>query len=182
MNTSRYTIRRARACDIPAVREMQARSMWTLGARFYTRPEIANFMAAFGTMDNAIVLEGHFFLAEDPNGAIVASGGWSRAQPSYAAGLSEKVSAACNPTVRSVFVDPAIARCGVGSSVMRRVEEDAALHSVGLLRLTATLSGVPLYERLGYHVQETTQITFPDQTRFGCVKMSKALTERVEAV
>src|SRR5690606_9180070 len=76
MNTSRYTIRRARACDIPAVREMQARSMWTLGARFYTRAEIANFMAAFGTMDNAIILEGHFFLAEDPNGAIVASGGW----------------------------------------------------------------------------------------------------------
>jgi len=46
--------------------------------------------------------------------------------------------------VRSVFVDPAIARRGVGSAIMRHVEEDAALHCVRLLGLTATLSGAPL--------------------------------------
>ena len=155
--------------------------MWTLGANFYTRAEITNFMQAFGTMDNAIVLEGHFFVAEDPSGAILASGGWSRAKPGYAAGISENGQAARIPTVRSVFVDPAIARRGVGSAIMHRVEGDAALHSVRLLVLTATLSGAPLYKRHGYQIQETTQIIFPDKTCFGCVKMTKPLAERTKA-
>jgi len=155
--------------------------MWTLGADFYTRAEIANFMEAFGTMDNAIVIEGHFFIAEDPVGAILASGAWSRVRPGYAAGMSAREPAADIPTVRSVFVDPAIARRGVGSAIMRCVEDDAALHGVRLLGLTATLSGVPLYERLGYQVQEVTQIKFRDKTRFGCVKMRKPLADCVEA-
>ncbi|HLV85293.1 MAG TPA: GNAT family N-acetyltransferase, partial [Devosia sp.] len=166
---------------IPAIREMQARSMWTLGADFYTRAEIANFMEAFGTMDNAIVIEGHFFIAEDPGGAILASGAWSRVRPGYAAGMSAREPAADIPTVRSVFVDPAIARRGVGSAIMRCVEYDAASHGVRLLGLTATLSGVPLYERLGYQVQEVTRINFSDKTRFGCVKMRKPLADCLEA-
>jgi predicted N-acetyltransferase YhbS len=181
VNTCRYAIRHARASDIPAVRAMQARSMWTLGADFYTEAEMANFMDAFGTMDDAIVVEGHFFIAEDPGGAVLASGAWSRARPGYAAGMSATGPAAEMPTVRSVFVDPAIARRGLGSAIMRRVEDDAASHCVRLLSLTATLSGAPLYERLGYQVQEVTQIAFPDQTRFGCVKMTKPLAVRIEA-
>lgn len=176
-----YVIRHACADDIPAIRAMQARSMWTLGADFYTEAEIATFMEAFGTMDDAIVLEGHFFLAEDPSGAILASGGWSRAKPGYAAGMPAKGQAASMPTVRSVFVDPAIARRGIASAIVWRVEEDAIAHSVRLLSLTATLSGAPLYERLGYQVVEATQIMFPDQTPFGCVKMKKSLANRIEA-
>lgn len=161
---------------------MQARSMWTLGADFYTEAEIANFMDAFGTMDDAIVIEGHFFLAEDPNGAILGSGAWSRAKPGYATGMSATGQVADMPTVRSVFVDPAVARRGVGSAIMRHVENDAASHGFRLLGLTATLSGAPLYERLGYEVQEATEIIFPDKTSFGCVKMRKPLAVRIEAV
>jgi GNAT superfamily N-acetyltransferase len=155
--------------------------MWTLGADFYTGVEIANFMNTFGTMDDALVTEGHFFFAEDPSGRVLASGGWSRARPGYAEGMSESGPAAAMPTVRSVFVDPGIARRGVGSAMMRRVEDDAALHGVRLLGLTATLSGAPLYAGLGYQVQEATQITFPDQTRFGCVKMTKLLAVNLDA-
>ena len=181
MNPTPYVIRHARSRDIPAIRAMQARSMWTLGADFYSDAEIAGFMEAFGTMDDAIVLEGHCFLAEDTGGAILASGAWSRAKPGYAAGLPAKGQAADLPTVRSVFVDPAVARRGVASAIMWRVEEDAVAQGVRLLGLTATLSGVPLYQRLGYQVEEATQIMFPDQTRFGCVKMKKSLADRIAA-
>jgi predicted N-acetyltransferase YhbS len=176
MSPAQYVIRHADASDIPAIREMQARSMWALGADFYTSAEIATFMNSFGTMDDAVVIEGHCFVAADPGGAILASGAWSRAKPGYAAGMSATGPVADTPTVRSVFVDPAIARRGLGSAIMRRVEGDAALHGVRLLSLTATLSGAPLYERLGYEVQEVTQIVFPDKTRFGCVRMRKPLT------
>ncbi|MHA6298085.1 GNAT family N-acetyltransferase [Devosia sp. CAU 1758] len=181
-NLCRYAIRHARVSDIPVIRAMQARSMWRLGADFYTEAEIANFLNIFGTMDDALVIEGHFFIAEDPGGAIRASGAWSRAKPGYATGMTATGPTAAMPTVRSVFVDPAIARRGVGSAIMRCVEDDAAFHGVRLLGLTATLSGVPLYERLGYLVQEVTQINFPDETRFGCVRMTKALTMSAEAV
>lgn len=179
VNPSQYAIRNAHACDIPAIRAMQARSMWMLGGDFYTQAEIATFMDAFGTMDDAIVLEGHFFVAEDLSGAILASGGWSRAKPGYAAALPAKEPTADLPSVRSVFVDPAVARRGIGRTIMRQVEEDAIAHGVRLLSLTATLSGVPLYERLEYQVEEAMQITFPDQTRFGCVRMKKRLADRI---
>lgn len=169
-----YTIRAAGAGDIPKIRAMQERSIWTLGSAFYNSTEIANFLAAFGTMDDAIVVEGHFFVAEDDRREILGSGGWSRSRPGYAAALGTS-GGADMPTVRSVFVDPAAARRGVGSAIMSRVEQDATEHGIRSLRLTATLSGVPLYIKLGYRMEQATEIEFPDRTHFGCVKMAKAL-------
>lgn len=150
--------------------------MWVLGGDCYTAGEIARFLTEFGTMDDAIVEEGHYFVAEDPTGAILGSGGWTRSRPSYADALGAGP-AADTPTVRGVFVDPAAARCGVASAVMWRSERDAAEHGVRSLRLTATLSGVSLYEKLGYDLEEVTEIGFPDLTRFGCVKMRKSFAK-----
>lgn len=173
-----YTIRLARRTDIPAIRSMQERSMRILGGRFYTAGEIAGFLAEFGTMDDTIVDEGHFFVAEDHHGAILASAGWSRAKPRYASGLDDGGSAAEHPTVRSVFVDPAVVRRGIGSAIMRRTEYDAAKHGLDTLRLTATLSGVALYESLGYRSDNAMELKLPNQLRFACVKMAKQLPKQ----
>jgi GNAT superfamily N-acetyltransferase len=171
-----YAIRHARPADIPAIRAMQERSMWVLGGDFYSSTEIANFLTEFGTMDDALVHEGHFFITQDDRGRILGSGCWSRLEASYAGPLGAGAPAACAPVVRSVFVDPAAARRGIGSAIMFRIEQDAAENDVRSLRLTATLSGVSLYRKLGYRVAEFTELVFPDQTSFGCVKMEKSLT------
>lgn len=172
---SRHLIRLARPPDIPAIRVMQERSMWTIGGDFYKSNEIANFLSLCGTMDDAVVEEGHYFVAEDHRGAILGSGGWSRSRPCYANAIAASEAAAGIPTVRSVFVDPAATRRGVASAIMLRTERDALEHGVDTLHLTATLSGFALYQALGYQMEEATELSFPDQSRFECIRMWKAL-------
>lgn len=149
--------------------------MWVLGGDFYTPSEIASFLTEFGTMDDAIVAEGHYFVAEDHRGAILGSGGWSRSRPSYVNALGAGGPAVDKPTVRSVFVDPATTRRGIGSAIMLRTERDATEHGIRLLRLTATLSGVALYESLDYRTEEAAELKLPNQICFACVKMAKRL-------
>ena len=172
---SRYLIRLARPADIPAMRAMQERSMRVIGGDFYNSDEIANFLALCGTMDDTVVEEGHYFVAEDHRGTILGSGGWSRSRPHYANSAAASEASAAKPTVRSVFVDPAATRRGIASAIMSWTERDALEHGVDTLHLTATLSGFALYEAFGYQTEEATELKFPDQSRFGCVRMRKSL-------
>ena len=171
----RYLIRLAHPADIPAMRAMQERSMRVIGGDFYNSDEIANFLALCGTMDDAVVEEGHYFVAEDHRGAILGSGGWSRSRPHYANSAAGSEAGTAKPTVRSVFVDPAATRRGIASAIMSWTERDALEHGVDTLHLTATLSGFALYEAFGYQTEEATELKFPDQSRFGCVRMRKSL-------
>lgn len=166
-------IRSACQADVSAIRAMQERSMWVLGGNFYQAPQIAAFLREFGTMDDAIVAEGHFFVAEGECGTIVGSGGWTRCKPSYADGLEDGCDNVCETTVRSVFVDPATARRGIASMIMRHIEWDAGEHGIESLCLTATLSGVALYTHLGYRVEASTAVCLAKETRFACVRMVK---------
>lgn len=172
---SQYIIRHARPADIPVIRAMQERAMWVIGGDFYNSNEIANFLTMCGTMDDTVVEEGHYFVAEDFRSAILGSGGWSRSRPSYANATAVSEAAAGMPTVRSVFVDPAATRRGIASAIMLRTERDALEHDVDTLHLTATLSGFAFYEAFGYQTEEATELRFPDQSRFECVKMWKTL-------
>ncbi|MFC6486399.1 GNAT family N-acetyltransferase [Nitratireductor sp. GCM10026969] len=175
-----YIIRNASQTDIPAVRAMQERSMWVLGGDFYHASEIAGFLTEFGTMDDAIVDEGHFFVAESDRGALIGSGGWTRSRPSYANGLGDEGQYTGEPTVRSVFVDPAAVRRGIASAIMQRIERDAGEHGIRTLHLTATLSGIALYEHLGYQAEKAMTVCLSDKTRFACVSMAKQLPKSRE--
>jgi GNAT superfamily N-acetyltransferase len=159
---------------------MQEHSMWVLGSDFYEAGEIAGFLTEFGTMDDAVVHEGHYFVAEGHRGAIVGSGGWTRKRAGYADALGTGRHTEDGPSVRSVFVDPAATRRGIASAIMGRVEQDAIEHGVPALHLTATLSGVPLYARLGYLTEEFTELVLRDDSRFGCVRMAKQLARSQE--
>lgn len=172
---SRHLVRLARPAEIPALRAMQERSILTLGGDFYTSNQIANFLTTFGTMDDKLVEEGHYFVAEGHRGAILGSGGWTCSRPRYANAIAATDTSTDVPMVRSVFVDPAATRRGVASAIMLRTERDALEHGVDTLHLTATLSGFALYQALGYQTEEATELRFPDQSCFECIRMRKAL-------
>ncbi len=179
MSIGTITIRTAQAADIPAIRAMQEKSMRVLGGNHYTPDEIAAFVAQFGTMDFAVVREGHFLVATDQNGSLLGSGGWSRLAPGYQRGSGAASPRRDIATVRGVFVDPGATRNGIGTTIMRHTEADAARHGVSMLKLTATLSGVALYEALGYRETARRAIDLRDGLRFGCVDMEKQLEKRV---
>ncbi|MFZ2103590.1 MAG: GNAT family N-acetyltransferase [Oricola sp.] len=157
---------------------MQELSFATLGVGFYRPEEIAAFIARIGTMDDAVVDEGHYFVAVNHNGAVMASAGWSRKEPGYDSARTEGAADRANSglaTVRSVFVDPAVARRGIASMLMAHIEQDAARKSIRALRLMATLSGLPFYRRHGWHAEGAKAIALGDGLQFGCVSMSKPI-------
>ncbi|MEO3428798.1 GNAT family N-acetyltransferase [Pelagibius sp. CAU 1746] len=160
-------LRRAAPEDIPAIDAMHFLSVQGLGAADYSPAELEAFIT-HGTYDPAMVHGGTYYLIEDRSveveGRVVASGGWARHLPhseAPGAGIDEQTSV-LSPTsakVRSVFVHPRYARRGLGSRLVRHVEEEAQAAGFRLLELWASLTGVPLYRRLGY--QEIRRLSIP---------------------
>lgn len=78
--------------------------------------------------------------------------------------------------MRAVYVDPDHARRGLGSAIMRQVEADAVAAGIRMLHLAATLSGIGLYETLGYARGRRRSLLLPDGTPFPVVEMHKRLS------
>ncbi len=161
------TLRRATPADIPAIDAMHFLSVQGLGSVDYSPAELEAFIS-HGTYDPAMVHGGTYYVIEDRSiedgGRVVASGGWAQRLPhsqAPGAGIDEQASI-LSPTsakIRSVFVHPKYARRGLGSRLVRHAEKEAAAAGFRLLELWASLTGVPLYRRLGY--QEIRRLAIP---------------------
>lgn len=164
--------RRAERREIPAIREMQERSIRVLGADYYRPDDLNAFLEAFSTMDDAVVDEGHYFVLVTPGRRILASAGWSQQAPGYSRGA--EAFDATTATIRSVFVDPDVPRRGLGRMVMQLVEADALAAGITRLEVSSTLSGLHLYRALGYRDTEHKTIAIGD-FNFALVRMEKQL-------
>jgi GNAT superfamily N-acetyltransferase len=79
--------------------------------------------------------------------------------------------------VSGLAVLPEWRRQGVGGDLLAEAERDAARHGHehALLRTTLELGLVPWYERLGYEVRATRQLTYADAPTFLDVVMTRRL-------
>lgn len=150
-----FTIRAATAADIPALQQLIARSGIGLAAGFYT-PEQAHAITheVFG-VDTQLIEDGTYFAIEDAT-RIVACGGWSKRSTPYG-GDMHKVApdrlldpATEAAKIRAFFVDPDMARRGLGSMLMQHCTTCARAAGFTALELTATMPGVPLYTAHGF--------------------------------
>lgn len=176
-------LRRATPEDIPAIDAMHFLSVQGLGAADYSPAELEAFIS-HGTYDPSMVYGGTYYVIEDRTiengGQVIASGGWAQHLPhsqTPGAGTDEEASV-LSPTsakIRSVFVHPKYARCGLGSRLVRHAEEEAQAAGFRLLELWASLTGVPLYRRLGY--QEIRRLAIPggNGTAVPAVHMAKLI-------
>jgi GNAT superfamily N-acetyltransferase len=181
MKAQHLVLRLAREGDIEAVQALQRNSLGALTQGFYSPRQIAAAVAYVPLTDAALIAEGHFFVLEEPGFGLVATGGWSLARPTYEAFRSavQDGSAEATAKVRHIFVHPERARRGLGSRVMRSVEADAAAAGQPRLAMAATLSGVPLYRKIGYAETGDAGITLPGGVHFPLVAMAKALKPTV---
>lgn len=165
--TAELTLRRATPEDIPAIDAMHFLSVQGLATADYSPAQLEAFIT-HGTYDHAMVYGGTYYLIEDKSieegSQIVASGGWAQHlphSPTPGAGIDEQT-AILSPTsakIRSVFVHPKYARRGLGSRLVCHAEEEVWAAGFRLLELWASLTGVPLYRRLGY--QEIRRLSIP---------------------
>jgi GNAT superfamily N-acetyltransferase len=150
--------------DIAAVRELHARSFVGLAQAAHTAAQIAGHVALIEDEAYADELRRcHIGLALDGE-RIVATAGWLE--------MADQIATA---RIRKVFVDPALARRGLGSRMVRRAEADALRSGYRRLVVRANLNAVPLYEQLGYVASGQALMAVPGGVTLPVVMMEKPL-------
>ena len=173
---SQPEIRSAVSADIPALRELQERSLRQLGCRHYTATQIEAFIARIGTMDDYLVSDRTYLLAE-LDGEIVGCAGWTTRLPGYArrAQGETHLPDPSRATIRSVFVEPLAARQGIGRRIMGAVENAMRGEGFRMAELGATENGRDFYRSLGYQKLNVFQVDVGDGVSMRFTRMRKSL-------
>ncbi len=150
-------IRKARADDAQAVHTLRNRAIRAQSRGFYT--------------DEAIALWTAGEIASNRFGQAVA-------QSFYVAELDGRVQAcgavdAASGKLDAIFVDPAHMRKGLGSAMLRHLEQIAVTHAISVLHLEATLNAVVFYSRSGFVRVRDCQYQSPRGFALDCVVMHK---------
>ena len=133
-------LRAITATDVPAVRELHARSFTELAREHHSEIEIAAHAALIFSADYADELAGaNISLAIDPTGRIVATAGWQA--------MADRADTA---RIRKVFVDPGMARRGLGRHMVEDAEMRARRCGFADFYVRANINAVPLYRVLDY--------------------------------
>jgi len=173
---SQVEIRLAESADIPALRGLQERSLRVLGRRHYSATQIEAFIARIGTMDDYLVSDSTYLVAE-VDGEILGCAGWTTRLPGYAhrAQSEAHVPDPSRATIRSVFVEPLAARQGIGRNIMSAVEN--ALRSEGFrsAELGATENSTTFYRGLGYQQLGAFHVDVGNGITMGLTRMRKML-------
>ncbi|MFO7323334.1 MAG: GNAT family N-acetyltransferase [Chloroflexota bacterium] len=172
----------ARKSDLPALKALAETSVRVLNSRDYTRKQIESALRYLLGVDQTLIDDGTYYVAE-VNGRIIGSGGWSRREATYDRFDDTGVIAGAsllNPhreaaRLRAFFVHPDWARHGIGRLMVRISELSARTHGFRKLELTATRTGIPLYLACGFRLVEQRDIVFPDGVAFDTFVMEKRL-------
>lgn len=166
----------AMPAEIPALRELQERSLRVLGRRHYTAIQIEAFIARIGTMDDYLVSDRTYLVAQ-LEGEIVGCGGWTTRLPGYASHAHGEAHAPdpSRATVRSVFVEPLAAGQGIGRRIMGRVERFMRAKGIRVAELGSTENGLAFYRSLGYRELNAFHVDIGDGNSMRLIRMSKPL-------
>jgi GNAT superfamily N-acetyltransferase len=150
-----YSLRKATRADRRELERLIARASRALAGRDYRAEQIeAALGGAFG-VDTQLIDDGTFFAAALECG-IIGCGDWSRRRTlfggdAYALRDAGELDPATDAArIRAFFVDPDYTRRGVGRALLERCEAEARAQGFARFELMSTLSGIPLYEALGY--------------------------------
>ena len=176
------TLRIAREADAPALERLIELTARTSLARHYSKAQLDVAVGPVFGLDRQLIRDGTYFVAE-PDGEIIACGGWSKRQAVYGgdrdrggAGADVALDPARDAArVRAFFVHPAWERRGLGRALLAASE--AAMRAAGFTRveLVATLAGEPLYARFGYSVVERYDAPLPGGLTIAVVRMARTL-------
>lgn len=166
--------------DVPTITALVARSIRALHSDSYEKDLIEEAIRHAYGVDWQLVRDQTYFVAE-ADGHIVGAGGWSyRRTLAGAHGPDAAPAPPLNPPidaarVRAFYVDPAVARAGIGRALLEKSE--AAAFKAGFRRaeLTSTLPAVPFYASAGYREIEAYDLPLPSGAVLRLKLMSKVL-------
>jgi N-acetylglutamate synthase-like GNAT family acetyltransferase len=173
-------LRTAQAHDVPALQSLIVRSARELSVLYYTPEQTeAAIRYVFG-VDSQLIADRTYFVIES-EGEVVAGGGWSKRRTLFGgdqakAGPDPLLDPAAEPArIRAFFVDPRMARRGLGRRLMTECVRAARAAGFKALELVSTLPGEPLYLASGFTVAERFELPLPDNVRVPVARMWRAL-------
>jgi N-acetylglutamate synthase-like GNAT family acetyltransferase len=188
-----FTIRKARAEDVPVLKSLIELSVRGLQAQDYSPTQIERALATVYGVDSQLIADGTYFVVEAGAGAdqmkdptsdppparIVGCGGWSKRKTLYGGDhwtgredslLDSQTDAA---KIRAFFVHPDWVRRGIGSIILEACEAAALSEGFQRLEMGATLTGIPFYRARGYAELESLGVALPNGESLPIVRMAK---------
>jgi GNAT superfamily N-acetyltransferase len=173
------TLRIAVLADAPAIEALMKESGAALFPSVYDERQTESMVRHVADLDGTLLADGTYFVIET-DGELVACGGWSRRDRRYTggdgAGDDRLLDPATEPArVRAMFVRSDWTRRGLGRRILEECETAAKRGGFRALVLSATLSGLPLYQAYGFSAVEDEEMTMPDGVTVVCVAMEKPI-------
>ena len=159
-------LRPAKHADIPALQELIALSGRALSAGFYSPSQAEAITRHVFGVDSQLIDDQTYFVLESES-LIVACGGWSKRRTLFG---GDKAKSGPDPLldpatesarIRAFFVDPSMARRGLGRKLMDACVEASRSAGFSSLELVATLPGEPLYLASGFAVVDRFDLHLP---------------------
>lgn len=166
-----WRIRIARESDIPALHALIEASVRGLQTGDYTLAQIEGALGTALGLDTQLIRDQTFFVLDMPpiegssEHKLVGCGGWSKRKTLFGSdNTSLREPDLLDPAtdaarVRAIFVHPAVARRGLGSTILSHVEAAAQAAGFRRFEMGSTLTGFPLYRLRGY--VEVERVTVP---------------------
>jgi GNAT superfamily N-acetyltransferase len=174
-------IRLAKEADVPDLQSLIVRSGRGLSAPYYTEVQAEAITRHVFGVDSQLIADQTYFVIEDDRSHIVACGGWSKRRTLYGgdqikSGPDPLLDPACEPArIRAFFVDPAMARRGLGRQLMDECVRNARAARFRALELASTLPGEPLYLACGFSILERFEIVLPGDIHVPLSRMRREL-------
>lgn len=159
--TAAFEIRPARRADLSALDALYARSYPRLLKTDYPPSVLVTALPLISKAQPALVRTGTYYVAEAPDGELLAAGGWTRAR---GRGLG---------SIRHVVTDDRHLRKGIGRAVMQRIFADSAAAGITRLECKSTFTAVPFYRALGFEALGTIEVTLAPGIAFPAIQMER---------
>jgi GNAT superfamily N-acetyltransferase len=173
-------LRLATHADIPELQALIALSGRELSAGYYSPAQAEAITRHVFGVDTQLIDDGSYFAIVDGQ-RIVACGGWSMRRTLFGGdqaktGPDPRLDPRTEPArIRAFFVDPGMARRGLGRQLMDACVAAAQRAGFTALELVSTLPGEPLYLSSGFAVQERFELDLPGGIRVPVSRMRRVI-------
>lgn len=173
-------LRTAQHTDIPALQDLISRSGNALSVGYYSPAQADAITRHVFGVDTQLIHDQTYFVV-DHDERIVGCGGWSKRRTLFGGdqtklGPDPLLDPATDPArIRAFFVDPSMARRGLGRQLMSACVLAARQAGFGSLELVSTMPGEPLYLASGFVILERFELDLPGNIQVPLSRMRMAL-------
>lgn len=159
------------------------RSLEVIGRTAYDTQQVASATRHTARVDAQMIDDGTYFVAVIDD-RIIGCGGWSRRAKLFRGSADQEADAQLRlldpateaARVRAMFVDPELARRGIGRRILETAENAARAEGFTKTVLLAMLSGEVMYTACGYVAIEPMAFETPEGVTLGATLMEKLLS------